>query len=173
MTRAFQIAHHCKDMRGSLAEDSDRNDNQRVLRYLAKVTINPALTNGMADTIGSIAPGKVADLVQWPIQSFAAKPRLVVKGGLINWAPMGDPNASLPTPQPVYYRPMFGAYGQALQTTGVTFMSQAGDRRGRPGAARAARGRSGRCATAARSASSTWCATTPCPTSWSIPRRSR
>ncbi len=125
VTRSFQIAHHCKDIRGRLPEDSDRNDNQRVLRYLAKVTINPALTYGMAHAIGSIAPGKVADLVQWPITSFAAKPRFVIKGGLINWAAMGDPNASLPTPQPVYFRPMFGAYGRARQSTGITFMSQA------------------------------------------------
>jgi urease subunit alpha len=126
VTRAFQIAHHCKAMRGPLAEDSARNDNQRVLRFLAKVTINPAIVNGVAHAIGSIAPGKVADLVQWPIASFAAKPRLVVKGGLVNWAAMGDPNASLPTPQPVYFRPMFGAYGRARQRTALTFMSQAG-----------------------------------------------
>jgi urease subunit alpha len=126
VTRAFQIAHHCKALRGPLAEDSERNDNQRVLRFLAKVTINPAIVNGVSHAIGSIAPGKVADLVQWPIASFAAKPRLVIKGGLVNWAAMGDPNASLPTPQPVYFRPMFGAYGRARQSTGITFMSQAG-----------------------------------------------
>jgi urease subunit alpha len=125
VTRAFQIAHHCKALRGALPEDSSANDNQRVLRFLAKVTINPAITNGVGHAIGSIAPGKIADLVQWPIASFAAKPRLVVKGGLINWAAMGDPNASLPTPQPIYYRHMFGAYGRARQSTGVTFMSQA------------------------------------------------
>jgi urease subunit alpha len=125
VTRAFQIAHHCKELRGALPEDSGANDNERVLRFLAKVTINPAITNGVGHAIGSIAPGKIADLVQWPIASFAAKPRLVVKGGLINWAAMGDPNASLPTPQPIYYRHMFGAYGRARQSTGVTFMSQA------------------------------------------------
>jgi urease subunit alpha len=125
VTRAFQIAHHCKALRGALPEDSGANDNERVLRFLAKVTINPAITNGVGHAIGSIAPGKVADLVQWPIASFAAKPRLVVKGGVINWAAMGDPNASLPTPQPIYYRHMFGAYGRARQSTGVTFMSQA------------------------------------------------
>jgi urease subunit alpha len=125
VTRAFQIAHHCKALRGALPEDSGANDNERVLRFLAKVTINPAITNGVGHAIGSIAPGKIADLVQWPIASFAAKPRLVVKGGLINWAAMGDPNASLPTPQPIYYRHMFGAYGRARQSTGVTFMSQA------------------------------------------------
>jgi urease subunit alpha len=125
VTRAFQIAHHCKALRGALPEDSGANDNERVLRFLAKVTINPAITNGVGHAIGSIAPGKIADLVQWPIASFAAKPRLVVKGGLINWAAMGDPNASLPTPQPIYYRHMFGAYGRARARTGVTFMSQA------------------------------------------------
>jgi urease subunit alpha len=125
VTRAFQIAHHCKALRGALPEDSGANDNERVLRFLAKVTINPAITNGVGHAIGSIAPGKIADLVQWPIASFAAKPRLVIKGGIINWAAMGDPNASLPTPQPVYYRHMFGAYGRARARTGVTFMSQA------------------------------------------------
>jgi urease subunit alpha len=132
VTRAFQIAHHCKALRGALPEDSGANDNERVLRFLAKVTINPAITNGVGHAIGSIAPGKIADLVQWPITSFAAKPRLVIKGGLINWAAMGDPNASLPTPQPIYYRHMFGAYGRARQTTGVTFMSQAGIAAGVP-----------------------------------------
>jgi urease subunit alpha len=132
VTRAFQIAHHCKALRGPLPEDSDANDNERVLRFLAKVTINPAIANGVGHAIGSIAPGKIADLVQWPIASFAAKPRLVVKGGLINWAAMGDPNASLPTPQPIYYRHMFGAYGRARQSTGVTFMSQAGIAAGVP-----------------------------------------
>jgi urease subunit alpha len=132
VTRAFQIAHHCKALRGTLPEDSGANDNARVLRFLAKVTINPAITNGVSHAIGSIAPGKIADLVQWPITSFAAKPRLVIKGGLINWAAMGDPNASLPTPQPIYYRHMFGAYGRARQTTGVTFMSQAGIAAGIP-----------------------------------------
>lgn len=123
--RTFQVAHHCKDIRGPMEGDSTRNDNQRVLRYLAKITINPALTYGVAHSIGSVEPGKVADLVQWPIESFAAKPRFVIKGGLINWSVMGDPNASLPTPQPIYYRPMFGAYGKAIQSTGITFMSQA------------------------------------------------
>ncbi|MEV0323121.1 urease subunit alpha [Streptomyces sp. NPDC050658] len=124
--RAFQTAHHCKDLRGKLDGDNERNDNFRVLRYLAKMTINPAIAAGLADHIGSLETGKLADVVLWPIGSFAAKPRLVIKGGLINWAQMGDPNASLPTPQPVYYRPMFGAHGKATQATRVTFMSQAG-----------------------------------------------
>lgn len=124
-TRAFQTAHHCKDQRGKLDGDTERNDNFRVLRYLAKITINPAIATGTADHIGSLEAGKLADVVLWPIGSFAAKPKMVIKGGLINWALMGDPNASLPTPQPVYYRPMFGAYGKAKQATRVSFMSQA------------------------------------------------
>ncbi|MDL4775850.1 MULTISPECIES: urease subunit alpha [Thermomonosporaceae] len=125
-TRAFQVAHHNKDQHGKLPEDSARNDNERVLRYLAKCTINPARTTGIADTVGSLEDGRLADVVLWPINAFAAKPAMVIKGGVINWAPMGDPNASLPTPQPIYYRPMFGAFGGALQSTCVTFMSQAG-----------------------------------------------
>ncbi|MER5728156.1 urease subunit alpha [Streptomyces sp. NPDC002138] len=124
-TRAFQTAHHCKDQRGKLAGDTERNDNFRVMRYLAKMTINPAIATGTAEHIGSLETGKLADIVLWPMHSFAAKPKMVIKGGLINWALMGDPNASLPTPQPVYYRPMFGAYGRAKQATRVSFMSQA------------------------------------------------
>ncbi len=125
VTRAFQVAHHCKDKRGKLAEDGERNDNQRVLRYLAKVTINPAVATGIDDYLGSIERGKLADIVLWPIHSFAAKPKMVIKGGIISWFQMGDPNASLPTPQPVYYRPTFGAFGGGLQANHVTFMSQA------------------------------------------------
>jgi urease subunit alpha len=108
-----------------LPEDAPGNDNFRVLRYLSKVTINPAITHGIAHMVGSIEVGKLADLVVWPLWSFGAKPRLVVKGGLVVWSQMGDPNASLPTPQPVYYRPMFGAYGLATQLGRVNFMSQA------------------------------------------------
>jgi len=125
VTRAFQTAHHNKDQRGALPEDAEGNDNFRVLRYLAKVTINPAITQGVSDHIGSLEDGKIADIVIWPVDSFGVKPRMVIKGGLTSWAQMGDPNASLPTPQPVYYRPMFGAYGKARQKTRVTFMSQA------------------------------------------------
>ncbi|WP_131740251.1 urease subunit alpha [Actinomadura roseirufa] len=124
-TRAFQVAHHCKDKRGPLPEDSDRNDNHRVLRYLAKLTINPARTSGMADTIGSLEDGRLADIVLWPVHSFGAKPFLVVKGGLISWAQTGDPNASLPTAQPVRLRPGWAACGRALRETCVTFMSDA------------------------------------------------
>ena len=131
-TRAFQVAHHNKDKRGVLPEDSSRNDNYRVLRYLAKVTINPARVTGMADTIGSLEDGKLADVVLWNVRSFGTKPFLVVKGGLISWAQMGDPNASLPTPQPVYMRPTYGAIGKALRATCVTFMSEAGISEGVP-----------------------------------------
>ncbi|WP_433232710.1 amidohydrolase family protein [Actinomadura formosensis] len=115
-----------------MPEDSSRNDNHRVLRFLAKVTINPARTCGMADTIGSLEDGKLADIVLWPIRSFAAKPFMVIKGGLISWAQTGDPNASLPTPQPVYFRPAFGGVGKALQKTCVTFMSDAAISEGVP-----------------------------------------
>lgn len=129
-TRAFQTAHHCKDKRGPLPQDvgpdgTSRNDNFRVLRYVAKMTINPALATGTADHIGSIERGKLADIVLWPINAFAAKPAVIIKGGMICWSQMGDPNASIPTPQPVYYRPMFGALGKAMQATRATFMSQA------------------------------------------------
>ena len=124
-TRAFQMAHHCKEQRGKLAEDSPDNDNFRILRYLAKLTINPARTHGIAHTVGSLEVGKLADIVLWPAWSFAAKPRLIIKGGMINWALMGDPNASLPTPQPVYYRPMYGSFGRANALGRVTFMSRA------------------------------------------------
>jgi urease subunit alpha len=132
VTRAFQTAHHCKDKRGPLPEDSEGNDNFRVLRYLAKVTINPAIAHGISDYVGSLEPGKMADIVLWPVDSFAAKPKMIIKGGLINWAQMGDPNASLPTPQPVYYRPMFGAFGTTLQKTRATFMSKASIEKGVP-----------------------------------------
>ncbi|WP_141582564.1 urease subunit alpha [Actinomadura sp. WMMA1423] len=131
-TRAFQVAHHNKDKRGALPEDSSRNDNFRVLRYLAKLTINPARVSGMADTIGSLEDGKLADIVLWPVHSFGAKPYMVIKGGLVSWVQMGDPNASLPTPQPVYYRPMYGAFGRALSSTCVTFMSGAAIEAGVP-----------------------------------------
>jgi len=125
VTRAFQTAHHNKDKRGPLPEDSEGHDNFRVLRYLAKVTINPAIAQGVSDYIGSLEAGKIADIVLWNVDAFAVKPRMVIKGGFINWAVMGDPNASLPTPQPVLYRPMWGGYGKARQSTRVSFMSQA------------------------------------------------
>jgi urease subunit alpha len=124
-TRAFQTASKMKDQRGRLPEDTPDNDNARVLRYLAKLTINPAITHGCADLLGSLEVGKFADIVLWPMTSFGAKPKLIVKGGMVNWAVMGDPNASLPTPEPVSYRPMFGCYGLAQARTCVTLMSQA------------------------------------------------
>ncbi|HEY2671306.1 MAG TPA: urease subunit alpha [Rugosimonospora sp.] len=124
--RTIQLASVMKVARGRLPEDAPGNDNFRVLRYVAKVTINPAITQGIAHVLGSIAPGKMADLVLWEPAFFGAKPKMVIKNGMILWSVMGDPNASLPTPQPVYYRPMFGAYGAALSESCVTFMSQAG-----------------------------------------------
>jgi urease subunit alpha len=123
--RTFQMASYMKQARGKLKEDSPNNDNFRVLRYLAKITINPAITYGVSDILGSIEPGKMADLVLWEPAFFGAKPKLVIKGGMINWANMGDPNASLPTPQPCYMRPMFGAFGSAMPKTCVRFVSQA------------------------------------------------
>jgi urease subunit alpha len=123
--RTWQTAHKMKLQRGALAEDSARNDNFRVKRYIAKYTINPALTHGIADTVGSIEEGKLADLVLWRPAFFGVKPSIILKGGMIAAAAMGDPNASIPTPQPVHYRNMFGAYGGGLKTS-VTFVSQAG-----------------------------------------------
>ena len=122
--RTWQTAHKMKVQRGALKEDTARNDNQRVLRYIAKYTINPALTHGIAHVVGSIAPGKLADLVLWKPAFFGVKPSLIVKGGMIAAAAMGDPNASIPTPQPVHYRPMFGSFGGGLRTA-LTFVSQA------------------------------------------------
>ena len=122
--RTWQAAHKMKLQRGPLKEDCPRNDNFRVKRYIAKYTINPALTHGIAHTVGSIEVGKLADLVLWKPAFFGVKPSLVLKGGMIAAAAMGDPNASIPTPQPVHYRPMFGSFGKALKTS-VTFVSQA------------------------------------------------
>jgi urease subunit alpha len=122
--RTWQAAHKMKVQRGALPEDSARNDNFRVKRYIAKYTINPALTHGIAHTVGSIEVGKLADLVLWKPAFFGVKPSLILKGGMIAAAAMGDPNASIPTPQPVHYRPMFGSFGKALKTS-VTFVSQA------------------------------------------------
>jgi urease subunit alpha len=126
ITRTWQTAHKMKQQRGALAEDAgSRNDNFRVKRYLAKYTINPAITHGIAHEVGSIAVGKLADLVLWKPAFFGAKPATIIKGGMIVAAPMGDPNASIPTPQPVHYRHMFGALGGARAATCVTFVSNA------------------------------------------------
>ena len=121
--RTWQTAHKMKVQRGPLPEDSERNDNQRVKRYIAKYTINPALAHGLATEVGSVEPGKLADLVLWHPAFFGVKPTMILKGGMIAAAPMGDPNASIPTPQPVHYRPMFGAFGGAVGATSVTFVS--------------------------------------------------
>jgi len=122
--RTWQTAHKMKAQRGPLPEDSARNDNFRVKRYIAKYTINPAITHGIAHAVGSIEAGKVADLVLWRPAFFGAKPSMVLKGGMIASSLMGDPNASIPTPQPVHYRPMFGAFGGGLRKS-FTFVSQA------------------------------------------------
>jgi urease subunit alpha len=121
--RCIQTADAMKTGRGKLPEDAPGNDNFRVLRYVAKITINPAITHGISDVLGSVEVGKIADLVLWEPGFFGAKPKIVIKNGFISWAVMGDPNASLPTPQPTYYRPMFGAYGDALAATCITFVS--------------------------------------------------
>jgi urease subunit alpha len=114
-----------KQQRGQLDGDTDRHDNARVKRYVAKYTINPALAHGIAHEVGSIKVGNWADLVLWRPAFFGVKPSLVLKGGFIAMAAMGDPNASIPTPQPVHYRPMFGSFGGALARTSLTFLSQA------------------------------------------------
>ncbi len=123
--RTWQTADKMKRQRGRLADEAGENDNLRVRRYIAKYTINPAIAQGMAKEIGSIEVGKRADLVLWDPAFFGVKPSLVVLGGSIAAAPMGDPNASIPTPQPVHYRPMFGAFGRAVSSSAVTFVSKA------------------------------------------------
>jgi urease subunit alpha len=132
VTRTWQTAHKMKVQRGALAAnhygtlpgDSNGSDNSRAKRYVAKYTINPAITHGMATEIGSIEPGKLADLVLWKPAFFGVKPEMIVKGGFIAWTAMGDPNASIPTPQPVLYRPMFGSFGAAIAPTSITFLSE-------------------------------------------------
>ena len=123
--RTWQTAHKMKTQRGSLPGDNSRNDNARVKRYVAKYTINPAIAQGFSREIGSVEAGKLADLVLWSPAFFGVKPDLVIKGGSIACAPMGDPNASIPTPQPVHYRPMFGAFGKAMAASCMTFVSKA------------------------------------------------
>ena len=123
--RTWQTADKMKRQRGSLSEDPSRHDNFRVRRYIAKYTINPAIAHGISHVVGSVEPGKWADLVIWKPAFFGVKPALVLKGGSIALAAMGDPNASIPTPQPVHYRPMFGSYGRAVQQGSFTFVSQA------------------------------------------------
>jgi len=125
VTRTWQTAHKMKVQRGPLPEDAARKDNFRAKRYVAKYTLNPAITHGIAAEVGSVEPGKVADVVLWKPPFFGVKPEMVIKGGFIAWSTMGDPNASIPTPQPVMYRPMFGSFGGAIHTTSVRFVSQA------------------------------------------------
>jgi urease subunit alpha len=130
--RTWQTADKMKRQRGRLPEDNDRNDNFRVKRYIAKYTINPALTHGLAQHVGSVEIGKLADLVLWSPAFFGVKPDLVLKAGTIAAALMGDPNASIPTPQPVHYRPMFGAFGRALSASSATFLPGLAIERGVP-----------------------------------------
>jgi len=125
ITRTWQTADKMRKQRGKLPEDKGVGDNFRAKRYIAKYTINPAITHGIADEVGSVEVGKLADLVIWDPAFFGVKPEIVIKGGMIAHSLMGDPNASIPTPQPVLYRPMFAAYGKAKYTTSVTFMSKA------------------------------------------------
>lgn len=132
ITRTWQTAHKMKTQRGQLAADGAGNDNFRVRRYVAKYTINPAITHGVADVIGSVERGKLADLVLWKPAFFGVKPAMILKGGAIAAAPMGDPNASIPTPQPVHYRPMFAAFGGARYATSLTFVSGAALQAGVP-----------------------------------------
>jgi urease subunit alpha len=125
ITRTWQTAHKMKVQRGALKGDDAKKDNLRARRYIAKYTINPAISHGIAQEVGSLEAGKLADIVLWKPAFFGVKPATIIKGGMIVAAPMGDPNASIPTPQPVHYRPMFGAFGAALTATSLTFVSQA------------------------------------------------
>ena len=129
-TRAWQTADKMKKMSGRLKGEKGDNDNLRAKRYLAKLTINPAVTHGISGYVGSLEEGKIADIVVWTPQFFGAKPKMVIKGGFIAYALMGDPNASIPTPEPVYYRPMFGAMGSAKYSTSFTFTSKLAMRKG-------------------------------------------
>jgi len=124
-TRAWQTADKMKRITGRLDNENGQNDNMRARRYLAKLTINPAITHGIASYVGSLEPGKLADIVVWAPQFFGIKPKMIIKGGFIAYSLMGDPNASIPTPEPMYYRPMFGAMGRAVYSTCLTFMSKA------------------------------------------------
>ena len=123
-TRNWQTADKMKKMTGSLPEDNSENDNFRVKRYIAKITINPAITHGISNYVGSLQPGRLADIVIWSPQFFGVKPKMIIKGGFIAYSLMGDPNASIPTTEPVLYRPMFGSLGKAVQSTSVIFTSQ-------------------------------------------------
>jgi urease subunit alpha len=124
ITRTWQTADKMKRQRGRLPGENGSNDNLRIKRYISKYTINPAIAHGMSHVVGSIEVGKVADLVLWKPAFFGVKPEMVVKGGVIAWSQMGDPNASIPTPQPVYMRPMFGSFGRAPGLCSLAFVSK-------------------------------------------------
>ncbi|TAG24374.1 MAG: urease subunit alpha [Burkholderiales bacterium] len=126
ITRCWQTAHKMKQQRGKLPGDTERNDNARAKRYIAKLGINPAISHGISHEVGSLEVGKWADIVIWKPAFFGVKPALILKGGSIAMAAMGDPNASIPTPQPVHYRPMFGSFGRSLHKSSLSFISQAG-----------------------------------------------
>jgi urease subunit alpha len=128
--RTWQTADKMKQQRGALPGERGDNDNLRIKRYISKYTINPAIAHGMSHLIGSVEKGKLADLVLWRPPFFGAKPEMVIKGGIIAWSQMGDPNASIPTPQPVYMRPMFGSFGRAIGTSSIAFVSQASKKSG-------------------------------------------
>jgi urease subunit alpha len=125
VTRTWQTADKMKQQRGKLPGDSSGNDNARIKRYVAKYTINPAIAHGVSHLVGSIEPGKIADLVLWKPSMFGAKPEMVLKSGIIAYAQMGDPNASIPTPQPVFMRPMFGSFGGGVGKSSIAFVSAA------------------------------------------------
>jgi urease subunit alpha len=125
ITRTWQTADKMKKQRGPLPGEKSGSDNVRVRRYVAKFTINPAIAHGISHEVGSVETGKLADLVLWKPAFFGVKPEMIVKGGMIAWAAMGDANASIPTPQPVIYRPMYGSFGGALHATSLTFVSRA------------------------------------------------
>jgi urease subunit alpha len=122
--RTWQTAHKMKVQRGPLQGDSERNDNMRIRRYISKYTINPAITHGVSHEVGSVEVGKLADLILWKPAFFGVKPSMIIKGGMIAAAPMGDINASIPTPQPVHYRPMFGALPEGVHASCITFLSK-------------------------------------------------
>jgi urease subunit alpha len=132
VTSCWRTADKMKKLTGALDGDPAQNDNERILRYLAKLTINPALTHGIAHLVGSLEPGKVADIVLWPTNTFGIKPKYVIKAGFVAFALMGDPNASIPTPEPVLLRPMWAALGSAVGRTSITFMSEAAVEAGVP-----------------------------------------
>jgi urease subunit alpha len=132
ITRTWQTAHKMKTQRGALSGDDSNSDNARIKRYVAKYTINPAITHGVSHLVGSIEVGKFADLVLWSPAFFGVKPEMILKGGAIAYSQMGDPNASIPTPQPQWGRPMFAAFGRAINLTSITFVSQAALENGVP-----------------------------------------